>query len=211
MTREESSMPSSLADMAALGKLFEEHGPKLLAMVQRRLDPALAPRIGPEEILNEAFFDARRKWHNFKNNSAMTPYAWLYRIVMDRLIEVWRHENRDCRDRDREMHWPERSSIQLGLGLVNPGTSPSEAAARAELQERMRQTLQLLGARDQEILWMRHYDELSFKEAALVLGLTESAATLRYVRALRRLKNHWQQLHDKGDNDEPSSIGSEPG
>ena len=56
-----------------------------------------------------------------------------------------------------------------------------------------------------------YLDELSFKEAALVLGLTESAATLRYVRALRRLKNLWQQLHDKGDNDEPSSIGSEPG
>jgi DNA-directed RNA polymerase specialized sigma24 family protein len=45
----------------------------------------------------------------------MTPYAWLYRIMMDRLIEVWRHENRDCRDPDREMHWPERSSIQMGL------------------------------------------------------------------------------------------------
>jgi DNA-directed RNA polymerase specialized sigma24 family protein len=67
MTREESSMPSSLADMAALGKLFEEHRPKLLAMVQRRLDPTLAPRNDPEEILNEAFFDARRKWDNFKN------------------------------------------------------------------------------------------------------------------------------------------------
>jgi RNA polymerase sigma-70 factor (ECF subfamily) len=86
----------------------------------------------------------------------------------------------------------------MGLGLVNPGTSPSEAAARAEMQQRMRQTLELLGARDQEILWMRHYDQLSFKEAAMVLGVTESAATLRYVRALKRLKNLWQQLHGEG-------------
>ncbi len=128
----------------------------------------------------------------------MTPYAWLYRIVLDRLIEAWRRETRARRDAKQEMPWPDRSSVQMGLGLVNPGTSPSEAAARAEMQQRMRQTLDLLGARDQEILWMRHYDQLSFKEAAMVLGATESAATLRYVRALKRLKNLWQQLHGEG-------------
>jgi hypothetical protein len=49
----------------------------------------------------------------------MTAYAWLHRIVMDRLIEVWRHENRDCRDPDREMHWPERSSIGTREGFFS--------------------------------------------------------------------------------------------
>src|SRR5437899_10480846 len=110
-------------------------------------------------------------------------------MVLDRLIEAWRRETRARRDLKHDMPWPERSSAELGLGLVNPGTSPSQAAVRAELQQRMRQTMQLLGTRDQEILWMRHYDQLSFKEAASVLGVTESAATLRYVRALKRLKN----------------------
>jgi len=200
MMRDESSLPSTIADMAALGQLFGEHRPKLLAMVQKRLDPALSARIDAEDILSEAFLEARRKWNSFKKQSAMTPYAWLYRIVLDRLIEAWRRETRARRDAKQEMPWPERSSVQMGLGLVNPGTSPSEAAARAEMQQRMRQTLELLGARDQEILWMRHYDQLSFKEAAMVLGVTESAATLRYVRALKRLKNLWQQLHGEGSN-----------
>jgi RNA polymerase sigma-70 factor (ECF subfamily) len=198
--RDESSLPSTIADMAALGQLFEEHRPKLLAMVQKRLDPALSARIDAEDILSQAFLEARRKWNRFKKQSAMTPYAWLYRIVLDRLIEAWRHETRARRDAKQDMPWPERSSVQLGLGLVSPGTSPSEAAAREELRQRMRQTLELLGARDQEILWMRHYDQLSFKEAAMVLGLTESAATLRYVRALKRLKNLWQQLYGEGSN-----------
>lgn len=193
--RRDESMPSTIADMAALGQMFEEHRPKLLAMIQKRLDPALLARIDPEDILSQGFLEARRKWNSFKNQSAMTPYAWLYRIILDRLIEAWRRETRARRDPDREMPWPERSSVQLGLGLVSPGTSPSEAAAREELRQRMQQTLRLLGARDQEILWMRHYDQLSFKEAAMVLGLTESAATLRYVRALKRLKNLWQQLY----------------
>jgi RNA polymerase sigma-70 factor (ECF subfamily) len=190
------SYPDSLAGMATLGQLLEEHRPKLLAVVQRRLDPALARRISPEDILSEAFLQARRKWNTFNDQHEMTPYAWLYRIVMDCLIEAWRRETRARRDPDGEMPWPERSSVQLALSLMSPGTTPSAAAARQEIQQRVRQALNLLGPRDQEILWMRHYDDLTFKEAAAVLGINESAANLRYVRALRRLKDLWQKLYE---------------
>jgi RNA polymerase sigma-70 factor (ECF subfamily) len=186
----------SIAGLATLGQLLEEHRSKLLAVVQRRLDPALARRISPEDILSDAFLQARRKFPTFQEQHGMSVYVWLYRIVMDCLIEAWRHETRDCRDPHHEMPWPERSSIQLAMSLVSPGTSPSEAAHRQDVCERMRQTLALLGPRDQEILWMRHYDDLSFKEAAEVLGIKESAANLRYVRALRRLKDLWQKLHE---------------
>jgi RNA polymerase sigma-70 factor (ECF subfamily) len=181
--------------MAALGKLLEDYRPRLLAMVQRRLDPALAARLDPEDILSEAFLDAQRKWDAFKQQTAMTAYAWLYRIVLDRLIEVWRRETRSCRSHQREMPWPERSSVQLGLGLIAGDTSPSEAAAHAELQQCIKQALDLLKPTDREILWMRHHDELSFAEAGHVLGISENTATARYVRALRRLKDLWQQLY----------------
>jgi RNA polymerase sigma-70 factor (ECF subfamily) len=195
MTHDEDSLPSSVQNLAVLGKLLEEHRPKLLAMVRRRLDPALAGRIDPEDVVNEAFFQARRRWGRFNEQSALTAYAWLYRIVLDCLIEAWRRETRDCRDPRRDMPWPEASSVQLGLGLVNPGTSPSAEAIREELRRRMQQALELLKDRDREILWMRHYDQLTFAEAAEVLGIQESAATLRYVRALKRLKQLWQHLY----------------
>ena len=189
------SNSNSAADMAELGQLLEEHRSKLLAVVQRRLDPALARRISPEDILSEAFLQARRKFSAFNEQQVMSAYAWLYRIVMDCLIEAWRHETRDRRHPDREMPWPERSSVQLALSLVSPGTTPSEAVDRRILQKRVRGALEMLGSRDREILWMRHYDQLTFSEAAAVLGIKESAANLRYVRALRRLKNLWQELY----------------
>src|SRR5438552_812907 len=72
------------------------------------------------------------------------------------------------------MLWPERSSVQLALSLVSPGTSPSAAAQRHDVCQRMRQTLALLGSHDQEILWMRHYDDLTFKEAAALLSARTS-------------------------------------
>jgi len=186
---------SSLGEMAALSKLWDEHHDKLLAMLKRRIDPAISARFDPDDILNEAFIEARRKWGRFKGQSAMTPYAWLYRIVLDTMIEAWRRENRACRTPERELPWPDRSSVQLGLGLVSQAESPSHDAVARETRERMHQALDQLTASDREILWMRHYDQLTFREAAAVLGIKEPAANLRYVRALRRLKDLWQQLH----------------
>jgi RNA polymerase sigma-70 factor (ECF subfamily) len=164
-------------------------------MVERRLDPVLAARIGAEDVVNEAFFLARRKWPGFREASAASTYAWLYRLVRDCLIEAWRRETRECRDARHVLPWPEASSLQLGLGLVSPATSPSDAAAREDLKQRMRQALDLLKEADREVLWMRHYDGLTFPEAAEVLGITENAATVRYVRALKRLKELWHKLY----------------
>src|SRR5438445_4569255 len=155
----ENSMPQSVADLAGLGKLWDEQRPKLLAMVQRRLDPALAARLDAEDILNNTFFAARVKWSRFKQQSSITAYAWLYRITLDCLIEAWRRTTRDCRDPRAEMPFPEHSSVQLGLGLLTTGTSPSAAAVREELQQQVQQIVALLKEADRKILWMRHYDD----------------------------------------------------
>jgi RNA polymerase sigma-70 factor (ECF subfamily) len=195
MDREDPSLPSSVADMARLGKLFEEHQPRLLAMIRRRLDPALAARISPEDVLSNAFLKARRKWAAFNVQSALTPYAWLYRIVRDSLIEAWRRENRVGCDPKREMPWPERSSMQLVLGLVGSANSPSAEAARDDLRRRVTATLELLKDKDREILWMRHHEDLAFPEIACVLEIAANAARVRYVRALDRLRELWNRLY----------------
>jgi RNA polymerase sigma-70 factor (ECF subfamily) len=41
---------------------------------------------------------------------------------------------------------------------------------------------------DREILMMRHFEQLSNSEAAELLGLSEPAAGMRHLRALRRLR-----------------------
>jgi RNA polymerase sigma-70 factor (ECF subfamily) len=43
-------------------------------------------------------------------------------------------------------------------------------------------------ALDREIIALRHFEELSNSEAARVLNLEPSAASKRYVRALKRLQ-----------------------
>ncbi len=195
MSLDVSTASLSLPDRAALGHMFEEHGPKLLAFLKRRIDPKLRPRLEPEDVLNNAYLLAQHKWRAFQAKGTMAPYPWLYRLVLDCLIEEWRRQARGKRDISREMPFPEESCAQLGLGLVNPATSPTAGAARADLKEQMGLVLAQLNPADRDILWMRHFDQLSFADIAAVLETTENAATVRYVRALKRLKELWRHIH----------------
>jgi RNA polymerase sigma-70 factor (ECF subfamily) len=188
----------SLGEQAALGKLFEEHSDRLLAVLRRRIDPSLSARLDAEDILHETFLLARRKWGRCKQHAALAPYPWLYGLAREALIEAWRRNARDARNPRREQPWPDASSVQLGLNLISPGTGPDEAVAREDDLRRMRQTLDRLADGDREVLWMRHRDLLTFKEVAQVLGIQESAATLRYVRALKRLKDLWHEHQGEG-------------
>jgi RNA polymerase sigma-70 factor, ECF subfamily len=191
--RSESNL--SVTEMALLGQLWEEYRPRLLAMLVRRIDPTLAVRVGPEEVLSETFIDAGRGWRGFQAQSALSAYAWLFCLARDRLIETWRRETRACRDLRRDLPWPEQSSVALGFSLIARHTGPSEAVVRSELRERMNQALAVLKDSYREVLWMRHYEQLSFAEIGQVLGVTENTATVRYVRALKRLRECWATMH----------------
>ena len=66
---------------------------------------------------------------------------------------------------------------------------PSEAAIRAEIKVRLQEALNSMDALDREVLALRHFEHLTSAETAEVLGIKEKAAAMRYVRALRRLKD----------------------
>ena len=67
-------------------------------------------------------------------------------------------------------------------------TSPSMAAAKAELKIRLQEALNRMDATDREVLTLRHFESLTNAEVAVALGLSETAASNRYVRALERLR-----------------------
>ncbi len=198
MGHEQGEEPLSVTAVAALTKMFEEHRSRLLVMLQSRIDPALGARVSAEDILHETFLLARRRWHRF-TASGMRPYPWLYRLAMDSLIEISRRQNRDGRDPHREIPWPDRSSDQQALKLIDSATSPSEAFAREELRLRVQEVLSQLKPIDREVLWMRHFDQLSFADLAMLLKISENTAMKRYVRALQRLEKLLPDLSPPGD------------
>ena len=66
--------------------------------------------------------------------------------------------------------------------------TPATAATEREMAELVKTGIAKLPDQDCEIIIMRHYEQLSNQEIAQALGLTEPAASMRYLRAVRRLK-----------------------
>ena len=84
--------------------------------------------------------------------------------------------------------------ISLGFHLLAHLTSPSQAAMRAEISSLLEEALEGMNAIDREVLALRHFEELTNKEVAEVLGIEQKAASIRYVRAIGRLKDVLTQI-----------------
>jgi RNA polymerase sigma-70 factor (ECF subfamily) len=79
--------------------------------------------------------------------------------------------------------------------VIRPSScSASQVVVRAEMQLQLQAALNELPALDREIIALRHFEELSNAEAATVLGLSKTAASNRYLRALARLQKRLENI-----------------
>jgi RNA polymerase sigma-70 factor (ECF subfamily) len=181
-------------DRHAVGELFTRHKDRLRRMVQLRLDRRLQGRIDPSDVLQEAYLSASRSLAEYLQNPSMPFFLWLRMITGRRLHTLHkRHLGTQARDGGREVALhrgalPQASSVSLAAQLLGRLTAPSVAAMRAELQVRVQEVLNSMDALDREVLALRHFEQLTNAETALVLDISESAASNRFVRALTRLR-----------------------
>ncbi len=178
---------------AALAEFFAAERPRLQRMVGFRLDPRLRGRVDADDVLQEAYVAAAQRLSAFREAQPMSPLVWLRLIVGQTLIDVHRrHLGAQMRDADRERSIQARladgTSFTMTFHLLGRVTSPSKAAVRAELSSLVTKALEEMNEIDREVLALRHFEELTNKEAAEVLGIEQKAASIRYVRALARLK-----------------------
>lgn len=113
---------------------------------------------------------------------------------------------RDVR-REQSLHQHVSSSTSAAMAnhLVGTLTSPSLAAQKRELSEKLAQAISAMDAMDQEVLALRHFEELTNSEVAQTLGIQQKAASIRYIRAIRRLKAILSQMQlldvERGEDD----------
>jgi len=183
-----------LGDERALAELFSSERDRLWRMVQARLDRRLRGRVDPDDILQEAYLDATRRIAHFASEPSMSFFLWLRLIVGQTLVDVHRrHIEARMRDAGRDVSIargvaPGASSASLAGQLVAHMTSPSHAAMRAEMEAQLGLAIDSLDPIDREVLVLRHFEELTNGEVAETLGIQVKAASIRYVRAVARLK-----------------------
>lgn len=188
-------------DEAGFAKVFERYRKRLKQMVRLRLDRRLFGRIDADDVLQEAFLEAYRKLPRYRENSDdLPPFLWLRLIVGEKLTDLHRHHlGAQMRAADREVSlyrgaMPTASSAALAAQLLGSITSPSMAAIRAEAKLQIQEALNRMDPMDREVLTLRNFELLSNSETAQVLGISQQAASNRYVRALKRMKDMLQLI-----------------
>jgi RNA polymerase sigma-70 factor (ECF subfamily) len=173
-------------DDAAFGPLFERERDRLRRMVQFRLDPRLVGRVDPEDVVQDVFVDAQKRLYAFREDAQSLSF-WLRLIAQQTLIDLHRrHLGAGKRSAGRERVFAH--SHGLSGFLIGSMTPPSQAAMRQELRQQLTAALEAMDEIDREVLTLRHFEDLSNKEVAELLAISENAASNRYVRALTRLK-----------------------
>lgn len=197
-------------DEQALAELFAKHRERLWRMVNFRLDRRLHGRVDPDDVLQEAYLGAaKRIQHYVTADPPLSAFVWIRMMAKQTLIDLHRrHLGAQMRAADREIAIDgygnaQATSASIALHLLGHKTSPSQAAVRADMVSKVREALETMEPIDQEILALRHFEELTNSEVAEVLSIQQKAASIRYIRAIRRLKDVLAQLpgfFDEGQN-----------
>ena len=181
-------------DPSAVEALLARHREPLQHMVRSRLDPALHQRLDASDIVQDVMLEASQRLSDYLREPALPFHLWLRQMAHDHVIDAYRkHRKAQRRSLDREQSlapaaWSDQSSIELAACLRDPELTPASAAMREELQRRLHEMMDRMDAEDREILLMRHVEQLSNQQIAGLLGLTEAAASMRYLRALKKLR-----------------------
>lgn len=181
-------------ERTALDELLSQHRPALRRIIELRLDRRVQQRVDASDVVQDVLIEAHRRLAEYLRNPQLPFHLWLRQLAQDRVIDVHRRHRVAARrsiDREQPAHAGQRldrSSLDLLAQLCDPQPTPAAAALSAELAQQALQAMEALDPQDREILQLRHLEQLGNQEAAQVLGLSEAAAGMRYLRALRRLR-----------------------
>jgi RNA polymerase sigma-70 factor, ECF subfamily len=179
----------------AVDQLLARHREPIRRMIDLRLDPAIVQRLDASDVVQDVLIEASRRLKDYLNTPSMPFHLWLRHIAKDHIIDAHRRHHLAQKrgvGREQPIHhpaWSDRSSLDLAAQLLDQDLTPASAAIQQEMQRRLQEAILQLDDDDREVILMRHYEMLANQEVASALELTEAAASMRYLRAVRKLRD----------------------
>lgn len=138
------------------------------------------------DVAQEVFVRGHKGLRSFRFRSA--PFTWLYRTTRN-----------VCNEFNRV-----RKTEPLGEEPQDPGSAPERNVAEYESARRVRRMVQTLPERQQEVVVLRMFEELSVKETAQAMRCSEGTVKALLHKAMQKLKLRVEQfeLEKPGTHDE---------
>jgi RNA polymerase sigma factor (sigma-70 family) len=163
-------------DPAAFRAFYDRYSPRIVAfLMHRTYDPEVAV-----DLASETFAIALERIDQFRGSTAAEEQGWLYAIAKSQLSRYWRDGA------------SERSAV-MRMGIRVPELSDDDFDAIFDLAEidflrpELGHALAALSPDQRTAVELKVIQELSYREAAERLGITEQVVRARVSRGLRAM------------------------
>ncbi len=167
-------------DSAEFSRLVEAYSSKIYRLAIKMLNQ----QQDAEDVLQETFLKAYRGLKSFDGRSKIS--TWLFRIATNEALMLLRRKHPDFVSIDEPVETEEGE--QEPLQIVDWCCLPEEELLSEESKTRLDAAVQKLPASLRVVFILRDINDLSTRETADVLNLSETAVKTRLSRARMRLR-----------------------
>lgn len=157
-------------DRERFGELYDKYIKKIYDFVYYKT----THKETAEDLTSQIFLKALNGLDSFTDQKDGTFSAWLYAIARNTVIDYYRTKK-------------ENKNIEDVWDLVGEENLERDLDIRATLEE-VEKYLKILKPEAREIIIMRVWQELSYREIAEITGKTEASAKMQYSRAINKLR-----------------------
>ena len=177
-------------DTAAFDTLFTRYQKRTYRLVQRFVS-------NPEDasdLTQDAFIRAYQGLGDFKSQCQF--YSWLYRITVNLCIDFLRKKSRS-----EVLLYDSDDSGELPMAnIADPRSeSPAKALENKELRAHIRRAVRRLPPKQRQIFILRHWNGLSLKDIAAVVGRSDGTVKAHLLHAHRNLRKHLRSYLREAD------------
>lgn len=194
-------------DGSCLGILLRKYFRYLNSLSRGHLDDRIGIRVSASDIVQDTLLEAHRDFSKFSGTTIEEFTGWLRRILFNNLATaIEKHVLADKRDVRKQRSidqeptgFTDHSNTRLARYLQQDATSPSTPMQRDESLGQLLMAINQLPADYQDVIRMRHFDDLSFSQIATHLGRKSGAVRMMWVRAVNKLRTVLQRLEEGKD------------
>ncbi len=169
-------------DPEALAKLVEAYSPRVFGLLYR----LTGVRDVAEDLMQETFLRVIRMIGHYRHVGKFEP--WLFRIAGNLARDRARRLGRRGEVASLERGWTGDDSAQPGRP-ASPTDGPHERLVQQERGRRLEMAMERLSQAEREIVLLRHFSELPFRQIADMLNIPIGTALARAHRALQHLRD----------------------
>lgn len=179
-----------------LAEAWLQHRDRLYLMLEHQMAPALRSRMGVDDVLQAVYLACGKRMDFLQSQPEVPMYAKLRRVAVQTLTDLHRHHlGAAKRDAMKESSPDGDPMMNAWAQFADSISSPRSHMVKLERFAMVRRVLTSLSETDRQILELRHFEEMSNLECAAVLEIEPKAASIRYIRALKRFRDLIESEH----------------